>query len=233
MSSSNNSNSPQRFVGIDEIVSAAYTIIPDADRRRRNIFRFWVYLGERDIGTVSPHVKTCKVEVDKKSKSIKKPKDMLRIEDIGLYTKSGELKWKYEWRGGKVHKNEKLWPERIELSEDNDYYYLTSYNSTYHNNDIEPETLVEYALLRYYSLPLDDDGNVLIPESHMQALMYYIKYMDAISRSLPTVEVDRQRWLMERAKAYSFDKMPDQIRARQIAKEWMSLISAKIDNYRF
>jgi len=227
------SNSPSRFATIDEAVSAAYTIIPDADRRRRNIFRFWVYMAEREIGTTSFHVKTCKIELDKKTKSFKKPKDIVKAQDLALFTKDGEVRYKYEWRAGKIHDNPKIWPQRIEVGEDNHYYYLTSYKSDYEGSYGDPETYVDYAVLRYYSLPLTDDDDILIPDSHLQAIMFYIKYMDAISRNLPTVEIDRNRWLMERAKAYSSDKMPDVVRGRQIAKEWMTLISAKVDNYRY
>ena len=86
---------------------------------------------------------------------------------------------------------------------------------------------IETIILRYWGYPIDDEGNPKIPEEYIPAIMFYVKYMDAVSKGRPisTVALLQNEWRTQKMKQKGNNKMPDTIEAREIIDDWLSLIS--------
>lgn len=214
---------PTALVSVDQVIATANSIIEGADQIDRAYFKEWIYLGLGELGPNTAWIGNCTLYPN--NLELKKPTDMYAPIDIGLFDSYGrELHYTYRGLGQRVNLsgNNNLdtgvyAPEfgaPVDLSEDQYYFYLGS-NST----------LVSYALIRYLKYPVDETGNLLIPESDVLVLAYFVKYMWYCRKD------DKQgmgqwnaKWIAARNEARANHKVPSELQGTQIARTWNSMI---------
>jgi hypothetical protein len=208
-----------KYITIDEVVASAITILAGSTDAEKIFMRHWTVLGNRELGLSKDNVVTEKINVQ--DFTIRKPENLLSIDDIGLYNENDvELTTIYKGYGEMTHTDLdsisgslKL---TISISEDDEFLHLSSNGES-----------VDYAKIRYYSIPICPKGDPLILERKRLAIMFFLSYMWTIRQGSNQAEVDRAelRWLREAAKQRSKNKMPSVLEAKSIATWYMSLIN--------
>jgi hypothetical protein len=212
-----------RFLTLDEVVANAMTVIPDAKKEMRPYFDQWAWLALREIGPAKENVNVATLTLE--DLSFKKPDDYVSAIDLSLFdTNNQEIK--YHLRSGKQRIHQVDAPlSFIELSDGEHYYYVSSNAADFNLN---------HALLRYYAMPLDENGRPVVPDYMTVAIMAFCRYMWALRSSANNGATDlaERTWRIEKARASSNAKMPDMLMGKQIAREWMSMID-KFDPYKY
>jgi len=213
------------FVSINEIVANAATIIKDARKEDRNLFRQWAYLAERAIG----HSKTSEkvYETTIQDLCFAKPLDYATAIDLSILDSQGTgLKYTYRGPSRRIHPStgmDELHNKTIDVYEDAHFFNLGSRGDIAHS-----------ARLRYYAYPIDDEGELLVPEDHLQAIMWYIRWMWEWRKSENPrmMQLAEREWSFQHDKARSKNKMPDMLRGKEIAKNYSSMID-KLMPYKY
>jgi hypothetical protein len=177
----------------------------------------WAYMALRLIGPGTPNVELCRLEVDE-DRALQKPDDYISAIDIALFnTQNKEVKWKYHGPGKQIHRPENVNLDRrpVDISE-NDWHFLLGDNGAD----------VSYAFIRYYALPIDQNGDPKVPESHLHAVILYLRYMWSMRENENKLEIreNYMMWLQARAEVRGIRNTPDMLEGKQIAKGWMSMI---------
>lgn len=213
-----------KFVSVDEVVATAESFIGPVSATDRNLMRQWAYLGLRNIGASKAWVETCVIYP--KELEARKPDDMYKAIDLALYNASNvELYFAFRGTGTRIHspknlqsRNQQYLPEFgavIDVSEDNFYFHLGSNGSD-----------VAYIKLKYFKLPIDENGLPLIPEDHVLAIAFFIQWIWSKRKGDNRSEIDQNKrdWKIERAKVRSANNMPSQLETDEINRKWMSMI---------
>jgi len=208
-----------RYVSINEVVASAMTILPGATDSEKVFMRHWAVLGNRELGLSKDNLITETINVQ--DLTMRKPENLLSIDDFGLYSADGkEYAHTFVGLGKRVHLDrdeiDGSTKYTIDVTEDGDFLHLSSNGS-----------VVNRIKLRYYSIPIDDFGDPLILERKRLAISFFLSYMWAIRQGDNQAAIDRAefRWLREAAKQRSKNKMPSVKEAQSIAKWYLSLIS--------
>lgn len=220
------------LIPLDEITAEAKSILKDATDHDRLLFRQWAVTALKQLGPTKDNVEIATLyPIDY---SMKKPDDCSSAIDIALFT-SGDLEIKAKYKSGaqRIHTRtdrnlrDGLYSYSegfpVEISED-DYYFNLSTNS---NN-------VAYAILRYYKLPIGDDGLPMIPEVYREAIIQFIRWRWQIrqNENQSAIAQARQDWLIERGTAKGNAKMPSMLEAKTIMNDWVSMIGKNFkDNF--
>lgn len=214
------------FVTLEEVVANSATLILDTDPKHRNILRQWTYIGERQLGFSGLHLKPAQVQVD--NLTIKKPSDYAVGVDLALFD-ANDNEYRYHFQGNRkrIHNEWALTSNatslgfhqdraEIGVSEDPYFFYLDSTGES-----------VTYANLNYYSYPVDEDGDMLIPEHHMFALMNFNYWMWERRKkdNQSSIAQAKQDWLMEQIKAKTKNKVPSMLEGKDIARFHNSMIN--------
>jgi len=208
-----------KYITIDEVVASAVTILAGSTDAEKVFMRHWAILGNRELGLSKDNVVTEKINVQ--DLTIRKPENLLSIDDIGLYSDSDvEYATVYKGYGEMTHTDldaiQGTLKLTISISEDDEFLHLSS------NGDS-----IDYAKIRYYSIPICEKGNPLILERKRLAVMFFLSYMWAIRQGANQAAIDRAelRWLREAAKQRAKNKMPSVLEAKSIASWYMSIIN--------
>lgn len=210
------------FITADEVVANASLIVKETSPKVRNIFKQWVYLGERQLGYHGLHEKV-KEDIEVSDLFIKKPKDYAVGIDMALYDDEGkEILWHYQGHSPRIHEQNsspaKIYPVRVAVGVSEGPYGF--------DMDSRGEN-IKTASIRYYSYPLSAEGEMLIPEHHINALMMYLKYMWALRENRSGSEIAQLEglWTKEQRKAKTKNKMPSMLEARDIVRHHMTMIN--------
>ena len=209
-----------QFVSVDEAVATAMTLLPENAALNEVLARQWSYMALRNIGPTSHWFDECELYPND-NLILKKPIDMWKAIDIALFTSTGvEVNFVYRGLGKRIHREGDLDLQNIpyvDLSEDNHAFYLGSNG-----------TSVAKAKLKYWQLPIDNDGLPKIPEGQILAIAFFIRWMWSIrqNENQSDRQISEQNYKMERNKARSEGNAPSGIEMEQIGKEWVSLIGA-------
>lgn len=214
-----------KFVTLDSVTAEAKSILKTATDKDRLIFQQWVYRALREIGPGKQNVDICRLYA--KDFSFKKPDDMHSAIDVGLFRADGsEVPYRYQAGKKRIHTRrtrfarEGLYDNvdvnKIDLSEDDYYFHIST----------DVNASISYADVRYFKMPVDEDGMPMIPEDQVFAIMMFIRYMWMMRENGPmnSIMESKQTWLQERDRAKSRNKMPSMLEGTQIAIEWMSMI---------
>lgn len=214
-----------RFVTMDEVTALAMTYTPSANNEDRLLFRTWAYEAVKQIGPYHAWVKTA--ELLPKNGSFQKPKDLVSTQSIALFAGDTELKYNYApAAGGRIHVDryevhdnliDNTVVGRVDLSEDAYYFHL----GTNGNH-------VTRALIRYYAVPTDRNGELLIPDDHQFAIAMFCKWSWSMRKGDNQSEQMncQATWERELGKVRGKNKMPSVLRATEFAKSYMSLINS-------
>lgn len=213
-----------RFAPMMEVVDSATLVCKGATDEHRSIFRQWCYFGMLQIGATKHWIKTCKLIP--KNGSFKKPSDFASSVAVALYDSSDqELRYEFFGEGARVHADRQAVHSttsqeqvsgRLDLSEDAYYFHMgTGYEQ------------VAYALVRYLALPVDSNGEILVPEDNIFALTMFIRWQWAMRERESISEIDHARdtWYREKDRIRGDNKMPSYFDAKEFGKKWLSLIN--------
>ena len=213
-----------RFVTIDEVVNEASTYIGEATDLERLMMRQWVYRALNLIGPADENIKVCEIAVKDYAAVI--PNDCVGLSyilDLALKdAHDNDIPYRYE--SGKERIHERIFtdsipneiPRQTEVSVDNKTIILS-------NN---PN--VKKVKLRYFSLSIDSNGDLMITEDMVFALVCFIRLAWAMRKNdnRSQIQQDREMWLGEMQRVKANRKMPSELEMRDIVKKWMTLIPA-------
>jgi hypothetical protein len=229
---------PTKLVTLDEVLAESSSIIKDASDQEKVFMRQWIYRAQREIGFSNFDIKVS-APITLTDYSAAKPADFVKGIDVALFTSDGsEIAIKYKGWGknavgpptgdARIHEDLRVLVKQITVSEDIDYYHTEPFD--------EGTANTAYMVLKYYSLPLD--GGVpampLIPDTNVVAIMMYIKWMWALrqNRSLGEINLAREAWLRERARAEAKHRTPSVLEGKEIAKKINSMIQKPVLTYK-
>lgn len=210
----------KRFLSLEEIVAEASSLVKGAGAEERLLFKQWAWRGLRDIGPTNDNIDV--VTLYPEDLVLRKPDNYNKAISIALYDASGNELFN-NYRSGKyrIHQSRNVFvkdgiyrPEidaSISISEDENFYYLGSNGSN-----------VAYALLRYFKLPVNDDGEPVFPEHTAKAVTMFILYYWAIREGLDELNA-KDRYKEARAEARAQGKI-NGLLFKQLGKEWNSMI---------
>lgn len=203
-----------RFLEVDEVIANAATFIKDMSDEVSLIMRQWVWFAMRDIGPSYDLIEKADIQII--DGSAKKPDDLTgNIIDLAIYDCNGnELKYRYNYSGGRVHSGNEN-NGILNIYEDKNYVHIS-----------DGDAVPAYISIRYFKMPLDDCGMPLVPESHLNAIVAYLKwaYYFREANDFSMIGFSKQVWLDERAKIRAKNKSVAGLRAEQMMKSWMSII---------
>lgn len=214
---------PVALVPIEQVVSTAMSVLEKADTADRAYFKEWVYLGLLEIGPNLAWYAEATLYPD--TFTLKKPDGFHSAIDLGLYDSSkNELKYVYRGMGTRIHASDNSLlnaaayaPTQgapIDVSED-EYYFHLGTNSTQ----------VSYAVVKYWQIPLDENGDLLIPEMDIMALVQFLRYMWYMRKDDKTgMAMQKNSWIAARNEARGAHRTPSMLVGGEIARSWNSMI---------
>jgi len=208
----------EQFLNIAEVVANSISILPNPTDAEKIIFRQWIYIAQRDMGFPAMDVR--QADITPHDLSVRKPDDFSSAIDVALFLTDGsEVASSYQGAGKKIHKEFRSGAVTVQISETPTYFHLESTGAS-----------VTCFTLKYYGLPIDDDGMPKIPERCNLAIMMFVKWMWSVrnNESIGIREQNRRDWISEAAKQRSKNKMPSMLQGEQIVKSWMSMIDKAI-----
>lgn len=223
------------FLTLDEVAANARTICPDARTEDSNLFKQWIYWGERQIGLSGLDEDIEEIEFT--GTDIRKPEYYASGIDIAAYdSANGQIPLRYKGSSARIHSDPSRsvfdfvssdLTDRIRAIEvvENPFYFMFEDRAV---------GLISRVLLRYYRLPFDNEGNIRIPETHIIALMQFCRWNWAMRNGDDKGMEDRamSNWLREAARARSRNKMPSMLAGKEIARTYMSMIDkVKFDTF--
>lgn len=211
------------FVPVSQVIATAMSILEGADTIDRAYFKEWVYLGLLEIGPTLDWYGESILYPD--GYTLKKPDGFHSAIDLALYDANhAELDFVYRGLGTRAHasdngllNNGQYFPTLgapIDLSEDTYYFQLGS-NST----------SVSYAKLKYWKFPVDELGDLLIPETDILPLILFVRYMWYLRKDdKQGIAMGNQKWIAARNEARAAHKTPSMLVGTEIARSWNSMI---------
>lgn len=213
------------FVPVDSVIALATSVIENSDSMDRAFFKDWVYLGLKEIGPSTHwYGEATLYPVDG---LLEKPKDMHSAIDLALYDASGkELKYTYRGLGTRIHESDReilntgiyapVLGAPIDLSEDVYYFHLGSSQGAQQ---------VAYANLKYWKFPVDENGDLLVPDEDQMALVQFLRYMWYMRKDdKQGISMSHPVWIRARNEARGAHKIPTQLQGTQIARSFSSMI---------
>lgn len=209
-----------QFTTIDEAVALAATSLQNVSRSDRRLFRALAWRAIEEIGPSELFVKKRRLtEID--NFSVRKPDDWLATRFIALYDGEDQLQHIYS-DSKKIHKNDSAREGVIYINEDAYFIYMDS-----------SATNVDCVVIEYYSLPISEDGEPLVPRHYLTAIENYIlyKYWLKTSQNLGMIGMLKNEWKITRANARAKGKMPNMEKGSQIIRQWMTMIPKMSQKY--
>lgn len=214
------------FVPINQVTALTMSTIGTATDEDRLLFRQWCAEGFRDIGSQRDWIKVCQLE--NKEGSFRKPEEMASVIDIALYDDNDNEIW-FQYMpdtGGQIHNNrfavndvviQEQVCNTVYLSEDAWYFNLSSGSDH-----------VTKAKIRYFAIPTDANGDLLIPDTYTLPLTMFCRWMWSLRKNDNRSEIDQNYgfWVRERDKVRGRMKMPSQLEANAIAAAWINLFNS-------
>ena len=213
------------FLTVDQVLSSVLTVAPEASQKDKNIFKHWIFLAERQIGSSIVSRKNA-VDLVVSDFSFAKPFDCIRVENLALFDSAGkEVRFKYYGRGQQMsdrNLDSSDVTKQVIVREDDGFMYLSSNGSN-----------VVKANIRYTGFPTDENENLKIPEIHLLAIMSFVRYMLAMRDKEQRLQIREfaNIWEKEKREARARTAMPSELEAEFIARRFSSMIDKLIKDY--
>lgn len=211
------------FVPVDQVIATAMSILEGADTVDRAYFKEWVYLGLTELGPNTAwydEAVVYPVEL-----ALKKPDNIYSIIDVALYdVNKNELVYTYRGKGSRIHASDSVALNSgeyapslgapIDLSEDSYYFHLGSNGAS-----------VASALIKYWKFPVDENGDLLIPEQDVFTLALFCRYMFSMRKDDKVgIGQFHNLWIAARNEARAAHRTPSMLEGTEIARSWNSMI---------
>lgn len=204
-----------QFITIDEALNSVLTLDKNHSREDKLIYSFWIWRAVREIGCAKSSIN--QITLDFEDGTVLKPKDHVYTKDIALLDETGtDYAYKYKGYNSRIHpKTPVNNPSSIEVYEDENCIHINSEAS-----------FIDKCVLSYWAYPTDDNGDPLIPDHYLYPIMRFCALMKAErdGEAMNKLFYLSQEWKIQAAKARGKNKMPDIPEARDILKNWTSMI---------
>jgi hypothetical protein len=209
-----------KYYTADEVVSLAESRIGDVPRDMRRVFRAWVWDAVAQIGPDKWQLKTEDIINEKQRFEIPKPDYCLSVKKISVFKNGSEVKYQYN-RSKKIH-------EGNENSVGVVYLYETAHHFIVSDCD------VDCIKVTYWSMLLDENGEILIPDHYIDAVSTYIQALweGRSGNFLAKEQTYYNRWLSKKRRAKAYNGTPSVVEAADLAQKWTSMIKANGNKYR-
>jgi hypothetical protein len=217
-----------QYLTLDEVVAEALSVVKD--KSQHEVFApQWAWTALMQTGSCDEDFEVAAIKV--KNYIAKKPVNCKKLDDIALYDSAGN-QINYIFRTGK----KRIFPDSniIARSTNDDgeeevVYGAVDVSEDRYNIHIGTNgSNVDTVCIRYYSLPLDAQGQPLIREDEKLSVLNYIWYMIARREddNQSKVEANRQNWMHEsdRARAAKKSSGMNSAKHKDISREWLRLI---------
>lgn len=209
--------SNSNLIDTASVIAEAMEVLACENDRDELIFRNWIYRAVRELGSNRLTVK--KVYIPVEDLSIQKPCDYMSLVDLDLYDHTDALV-KYNMHSAKQHDaNDNYQTNLIKVSESDYCFDLSSL-----------ATDVCKAEMSYCALGIDDNGELILRENEVPALLAYIEYnyykrarnSGRNGREYPHSEVQAalNRWEGLRDYTKAAAKIPTSVEAERIGRLW-------------
>lgn len=216
---------PSVFVPASQVVATAKSVLEGADNMDRAFFKEWVYLGLQELGPNMAWFGEATIyPVDY---ALRKPADLHSTIGLALYdSEHKELQFVYRGKGSRIHESDNELVNDgtyapglgapIDLSEDAYYYNLGT---------SEGAQRVAYAKIKYFRLPVDEEGDLMVPESDVFPLTLFLRYMWYMRKDDKRgMAMAHPIWIAARNEARTAHKIPDMLLFGEIARTFNSMI---------
>ena len=216
---------PSSFVPVDNVVAIAMSMNEQADTIDRAFLRDWIYLGLQEIGPNTAWYDEATLYPT--DYSLRKPDNMHSAIDIALYdSDGGELSYVFRGLGTRIHESDSPLTNTgdyapglgapIDLSEDAYYFHLGSNGM---------ESMVASAVLKYWKFPVDEHGDLMVPDSDVLALAKFVAYMMYFRKGdKQGIQLTHPIWTAARNEARGAHKIPSQLEGKEIMRTFNSMI---------
>ena len=211
------------YLTTEQVISNIDAALDNDDTRDHRLFKNLIWRAMQQIGVDKTDIKTVCEEV--KDGKFFKPCDMILPIAIDLLTNvDGVIPYKYTGTGFmKSDINTSTIPyisPLVHLGENKSCYILSS------NSE-----LVAKAQIKYYSYPVDENGEFLVPSSYIEAIIAFVK-LELFDRKLhkgdrtavSLLGYKRDTWMYELRQARQNRKTLDMLEGTAISKAWLSII---------
>lgn len=222
--------SPSNAVSINEVVSNACLAlgIENSDKHKV-VFYEWAYQALSDIGITTLNLKGSTGTITTNPYPyFQIPSDCVHIDSIAIRKgSSGDVAYPMF--------DANYWntvPDDDQTMHDKDYVVGTGeYGRLTFSSTVVDDGFTQ-VLLRYYSVPLDENGSPMIPEYYMGAITTYIEYMyvkslrhkDRSSVPLSEIQMFYQQWLSRKADAISRRNKPEKPEIEAAISRWITML---------
>lgn len=211
------------FVPIEQVIATAASVMEGADTVDRAYFKEWIYIGLTELGPNTAWYDEAivyPIDLD-----IRKPENIYSVIDIALYdVNMKELNYALRGKGSRIHLSDNSLINSamygpslgapIDLSEDSYYFHLGTNGAA-----------VASAKIKYWRYPVDDNGDLLIPEQDVLPLTIFCKYMYYMRKDDKVgMGQFHNLWIAARNEARGAHKIPSELEGTELARSWNSMI---------
>ena len=202
-----------QYATIDEVVALAASQLKDITRADRRLMRGWAWRAIEQIGPVEWLSKLVKL-TDIENLSVRKPDDWLATKAIALFSNDTEIQHIYT-SSKKTHQHDNATSAAVYVNEDANFIYMDSTASN-----------VDCVHLEYYTIPIDENGEPLIPRVYLTPIESYLLflYWRKTSQNMGMIGMLKNDWLMQRRNARAKMKMPNMQLGKEIMTQWTTMI---------
>jgi hypothetical protein len=205
---------------VDEVIAEAASIIKNFTEQEKQLARQWAFRAVRRIGASFHDIQI--VTINMSDYSFLKPTDYAKHIDFALFDSAGK-EIVVNFKGfskvmssgkeeGRIHEDLRNTRLGLQMTEDSNYFNVEDFT----DSDAGSATLK----LKYYSMPIDVSGYPKIPETHVMAVVHYIRWQWTMRerKSLGEIQEAQHTWKTEAAAAYGRMKTPTMLEGKEIAE---------------
>lgn len=203
---------------LDEVAAEAMEVAGISDSRDIPIIKHWIHRAVLEIGVFSTDIAHDLVPVI--GFEIKKPCGFLSLIDIDVYDNNGALLRTFYSRDG-LSSEDAPNTDSIVIAEGSHSFLLST-----------DATEASKAEVKYYRIPTDEDGDILVLDGLVDACISYIEYMytrrftGRSRKPNPSLLMGYDAiWQKKKIQAASRHKMPSEKQFATIASRWRSMIN--------
>jgi len=217
-----------RVIAVDEVIAEACTTLKNVTEQEKLFMRQWAFTAQRQIGFSNIN-KEVSGKLCLSDWSVRKPANLLRTIDLGLYNSAGEeILHKYKGFGTvqpsgqetpRIHQDNRTAAYGyVAVTEDSNYFNVEEFS------DASPDDV--YIIVSYFATMVDSAGLPMIPEYATLAIIFYIRAIWAMRKNDNRSEIDQNwgLWLREKGAATGKAQTPDMIEGDWIARTINSMI---------
>ena len=201
------------LISIDEATSICASVVGGIEDRDYAYMRQWIYMACSKLGVSNSYEVSYKVTAS--DYFIPKPVNAIKVKSLRLYTEDdNEIPYNYYSPGA----------DRAIF--DMAGHIIVSSTPKGFSLDITHgmSDSIFYGVMDVDSLPIDDDGDIMIEDQDMDAIVIYVKYMLALRENSPNMERLNKMFIMKRKDRRAKKNMPTPMEAVSIAKTMSSMI---------